>query len=136
MKKVFENEKDAGTRSALIEANAFLTDKTVLKRPYSPEELRIFKDDYCALMESFTSKEDELKELSTPLKEQMKELKSQAKDFMEKIKSKCEKTEATIYGFDNQTDGTMDYYDINGEYVSSRRLMPTERQLKFKVINE
>src|SRR3990167_499592 len=133
--KLFENEPE-NKRAELIEAGAYCTDKTILKRPYSPGELQIFKDDYCRIMESFSNAEDELAELSMPLKEKMKALKSQAKEFMQKLKSKCEKTEATIYGFDNQEDRTMDYYDIAGEYVSSRRLLPNERQIKLRAANE
>ena len=130
MKRIFENEMDENKRSELIENNAYTTEKTVVKRPYSPGELQLFKDDYCQLMESFTTAEDELKELSEPLKEKMKSLKASAKEFMVKLKNKYESTETTIYGFDNQADRTMDFFDITGEYINSRRLFPSERQLK------
>jgi len=136
MKTIFQNEQDLNKKAELIEANAYCREKTIVKRPYSPGELQMFKDDYCALMEAFTGVEDELKELSSPLKERMKDLKAQAKIFMEKLKSKCEKTEGEIFGFDNQEDGTMDYYDIHGEYISSRRLFPNERQIKLRATNE
>lgn len=136
MKKLFEKEKDPNQRAQLIESNAYCTEKTIVRRPYSPNELQQFKDDYCLLMEGFTSVEEELKELSQPLKERMKDFKSQAKTFMDKLKSKCEKTEGMIYGFDNQEDGTMDFYDIHGEYISSRRLFPNEKQTKLKAIND
>lgn len=64
MKKLFENEPE-NKRPELIEANAYLQDKTVIKRPYSQAELQQFKDDYCLIMERFSTIEDELKDLAS-----------------------------------------------------------------------
>lgn len=135
-KQIFEKEKDLSKKSEMIEAGAYHKEKTTLKRPYSPGELTQFKDDYCLLMEHFSDAEEKLKELSAPLKEKMKALKAEAREFMKKLKLKHEPVEAEIYGFDDQENGVMNYYDINGEFISSRRLNSNERQYKLRAANE
>lgn len=136
MNPIFQEEKDILKRGHLIEAGAYTKEQTILRRPYSPGELQQFKDEYCLLMEHFSDAEEELKELSQPLKEKMKAIKAQAKEFMQKLKKKYEPIDAHVFGFDDQDQGIMNFYDINGEFISSRKLTPDERQFKLKASNE
>ncbi|KKQ95365.1 MAG: hypothetical protein UT21_C0006G0037 [Candidatus Woesebacteria bacterium GW2011_GWA1_39_11b] len=136
MKQIFENEKDANKRADMIEANACVKTKTELKRHYSPNEMAIIMQEFCHVVELIESKEEEMKDLITPIKEEIKKLKKESRVGIDKIRRKYEVVEADIYGFDDQETGVMEFFDINGNFISSRRLVPEERQLRLKAVGE
>jgi hypothetical protein len=121
-------------REQAIEDNAYVKEEIQQKRFFTDAEMDEFRAYYCGLIEECEQVEEQLSELAHPLKEQMKKIKADAKVQFDKIRKKYEVVEITAFGFDNQEENTMDFYDVQGNFLHSRRLTPQERQFKIKAV--
>jgi hypothetical protein len=119
-------------REQAIEDNAYTKEEVQHKRYYSDDELDEFRAYYCGLLIDVELVESELSELSLPLKERIKKIKADAKEHFDKVRKKYEVVEINAYGMDDQDRGVMNYYDIQGNFLHSRKLTPDERQYKLR----
>lgn len=115
-------------REEILKANAEYSEKTLVKRPYSKDELDEFANYVVGFLNKIEEVEEEISEKTSPLKDKIKELKLQAKEFQLKCKNGYEPVEIQVYGFKNFEDGLVEYYNVDGKFEYSRRLMPAEKQ--------
>lgn len=71
------------------------------------------------------------KSLAAQLKTEADPLKQQNKTLLEQIETRAEKVDGVLYSIADHTDGMMYIYDGDGNFHSSRRLRPEERQGKL-----
>lgn len=62
----------------------------------------------------------------------IKKLKSEKRDLLTGLKQNGEWKEGEQFLFADQSRGIMELYDQDGEFVSSRKLLPAERQRKLQ----
>ncbi len=115
-------------REEQLEANADLKEKTMVKRPYSSQELDEFREYVVSAQIKARKLEEELAELSQPLKDNIKSVKLGSNESFEKVFKGYEVQEVMLFGFKNYTSGLMEYFNAEGVWVSSRPLYGSERQ--------
>lgn len=67
-------DKPIEEREQHLRDNAYVVEKSIVRRPYTPEELIQFKEELSEHSIVVSEKEDELKELSAPIKSEIAEL--------------------------------------------------------------
>ena len=72
--------------------------------------------------------EDELEEIKVGFKSKMNPLKIENKGLLVEVKTKQQLKSGNLYHIANHNSSMMEIYDSNGELVSSRRLLPEEKQ--------
>ena len=118
-------------REEHLKANAEFSEKTTIKRPYLENEIDDFSRSVVGFLNQIVGLEEKLDEVSSPIKEEMKKLKLQAKELQDKVRNGYEVQEIDVFGFKNYDDNTVEYYNAEGVFVYSRRLMPGERQVQI-----
>lgn len=99
-------------------------------------------DELAAVREKFTTDQIKLEELKEKKQALMKDLGNEIKDSQSdlkelrlKIKNKGEEREVSVEGKPNYVKNMMEFYAVHGEMagemVSSRRLLPHERQMSI-----
>lgn len=118
-------------RVKLLRDNALRVEEMTVKRYFTPEQMEDMRKELTADSIECSEKEDELKEVSAPLKAVIKEKKAVIKERLQKLKAKFEESREEVFLMDNQQDGMMEIYDAEGKLVSSRKLLPSERQTRI-----
>lgn len=98
-------------------------------RKFDDEDLAQSREDYTSKSIELKRLEEEFKEVKADYKARIKALTNQQGEIMTGIMQSGEWLDGKQYGFDDQVRGVMEYYDENGQFINSRRLMPNERQL-------
>lgn len=62
------------------------------------------------------------------LKEQKKPIAENNKELLMALETMHQEVDGVLYHIDDQEDGVMNTYNELGEFISSRRLRPDERQ--------
>src|SRR3990167_461607 len=119
-------------REELIEREAQCMETVNFKRPFSPGELTIIREEHSKLCLKIDELDIQLKSLSSPLKEEIKIQKGLAHESLTKLKTECEVSDIKIYGFPNHEDNIMEYYTIQGDFHSDRKLLVAEKQLRIE----
>lgn len=121
-------DKDPATRLAMLNDNCTSTDTDLVKRFFTKDEIDEMKNDLSSTGIERSELEDHLKEESKILRDKIKALKATEKGLLKNLKRKfTEKTEQVFY-FANQEEGIMCAYNTDGEFINSRKLLPSERQ--------
>lgn len=129
--------------------------KKFIEGDYSPEEIKRMLNDNCESSENtqyyidlteqdlierhqelsknlikLNELDQELKVIKDEYKDRMKPMVVKQKDLLEAISVKKEKVEGTLFHIARHEDGVMETYTHTGEFYSSRRLKPEERQMR------
>lgn len=72
--------------------------------------------------------DEELDRIKGEFKEKMNPLKVENKTLLGQVKTKKEQFNGMLFHFDDLEAGVRNSYDDKGEFISSRRLLPDERQ--------
>lgn len=125
----------------ILESNCYGKENQVYFKPFTLEERAEAQEtflkesiDIATLEEKFAIVKADHKAQVTPKVLQVKELRTQ-------LKNNGKEQQGDVYSIDDQENDLMHYYTENGEYLRSRKLMQSERQLhinhlKVKTSNE
>jgi hypothetical protein len=95
-------------------------------KPFTPDQIRVFKDDLSNRMIEYNVLEDELNTIKDSFKEKMKPLKDETKLLLTNIKNKAEfVSEKCFIMIEGKEVG---YYNAEGELVYQRPILPGEKQ--------
>jgi hypothetical protein len=95
-------------------------------KPFTKDQILVFKDDLSTRMIELASIEDDFKTIKDQFKARMKPLKEDTKILLTNIKNKAEfVTEKCFLMIEGNEAG---YYNANGELVYQRPLLPGEAQ--------
>lgn len=142
MQKTMFNDLPESERLRLLIDNCDSRDETSYMKDLSDEELDIKREKLTENTIQYFSLDEELKEMSAAFKKRMDPLKKENRAICEQVKTRKEEVNGTLFHFADHEQSIMNTYDERGEFVSSRRLRPEEKQGKLfvrnggKVVNE
>lgn len=100
-------------------------------RKFDEEDISQSRADYADKSIELNMLQEEFDGIKAQYKAKIKNLEGDKKLIMTSIMQSGEWLNGKQYGFDDQIRGVMEYYDENGQFISSRRLTPNERQLSI-----
>ena len=104
-------------------------------KPFTPEEIRVFKDDLSTAMITYDQLDDELDKVKDEFKLKMKPLKDETKLLLTNIKNKASFINEKCYKFVEGEE--VGYDNADGELVYQRPILPGEKQKTvFQVMRE
>ena len=104
-------------------------------KPFTPEEIRTFKDELSTAMIEMNEKEESFKAIRDAHKAEVKPLKTQTKLLLTNIKNKASFVKEKCFIFIEGSE--VGYYNAEGELVYTRPLLPGEKQKTvFSVLRE
>lgn len=124
-----------GKRAELLDQQAYRIEQMPVKRPYSKDELDFFKDEISSKMISIDHEEKKFESVKKEFKEKIEPQKREVREYLNKVRLQYEEKEEKVYLIADYDSGEMLYYDSNGIFLESRRLMPSERQQNVFSIN-
>lgn len=120
--------QNVGSRERLetLENSADKVENFSYTKPFTPDQIVVFKDELSTSMIELSAIEDEFKEVKDEYKGKMKPLKEQNKSLLTNIKNKAEfVSEKCFLMIEGKEAG---YYNADGILVYRRPLLPGESQ--------
>ena len=118
-------------RLQALRDQADTTEEGSYYRPLSADELDGKREELAEHDIKLSELDDEKKETMAALKEQVTPHKLAHKKLLTEIKSRQEFATGTLYGLRDFQAKTITFFNEKGEFISSRRLRPDERQSKL-----
>ncbi|HYE53699.1 MAG TPA: hypothetical protein VD996_02610 [Chitinophagaceae bacterium] len=129
--KAFMPELDPDLRLQALKDNCDSKEETEYYKDLTQADLDIKMEALSRNLIFLSEREDELQAIKDEFKMRMAGPKQENKELLQQIKTRKEKVIGTLYHLANLDEGIMETYDERGEFVSSRRLRPGERQSKL-----
>lgn len=131
MSKTYMPDIVPDQRLELLRANCDSMEETKYYKELTPDELDIKREELTTNLIQLSEWEDELTGIKDDFKARMKPLKDVNNDLLGQVKTRKELCSGKLFHFADHTNGLMETFDERGEFVSSRRLRPEERQQKL-----
>lgn len=96
---------------------------------YEGEEINQVREEYADASIHLSQIEEEFAGIKETYKAKLKGAKTEIAKLMSTLKQNGEWKNGTLFGFADHVLGTMQLFDEQGNLVSSRRLLPNERQM-------
>lgn len=113
-------------RIETLENSADKVENFSYTKPFTPEQITVFKDELSTKMIELSAIEDDFKDIKEQFKAKMKPLKDETKDLITSIKNKAEFITEKCFMFIEGNE--VGYYNSEGDLVYSRPLLPGEKQ--------
>lgn len=139
MSKQFMPEERPDRRLQMLRDHADKMEETKYYKDLSQDELDVKREKLTDNMIKVSDFEDTLNEIKENYKEKMDPLKRETKELLSQVKTRKELVEGTLFHLADHENSIMETYDEKGDFVSSRRLRPDEKQPKLfpiKTVNE
>lgn len=133
MAKQFMPDVPTEQRLQLLKDNCDSMEETKYFRDLTAEQLDIKRETFVDNSIKLSQLEDELAAYKESYKQQMKPLKDENKGLQTQIKLRKEQFDGVLFHIADHENGIMETFDENGDFVSSRRLKPNEKQAKLFV---
>lgn len=128
MSKQFMPDLPQHERLILLQQNAESVRPEKYYRDLTPEELDAKRAELVKNLEHIQNAQEELDAAKAVFKEKAGGKQLANKTLLREVSSRKAQVEGTLYDMMNVEDGTMETYDDNGEFISSRRLTPEEKR--------
>lgn len=135
-KQLFPENMSAKDKLDNLQAMAYSTEETSYFKVLTQEELDERRETLTENYIKISDLEAEKKQLTEEIKAKQKPMKVQNVELLQTLKTKSEKIDGVLYHVDDQDKGMMYSYDANGNFISSRRLKPNERQGSMFKLNQ
>lgn len=112
----------------ILQANADRIEESTYFKELSNEELDIKRETLTARVITLSEMDDQKKEFMSALKDRAKPLIEEKAVLLKEIKHRRTEVKGIVYHSANHESGFMETYSADGEFISSRRLLPDERQ--------
>jgi phage terminase Nu1 subunit (DNA packaging protein) len=139
MSKQFMPDERPDRRLQMLRDHADKTEETKYYKDLSQEELDIKRERLTDNLIKVSDLEDDLNVIKENFKEKMDPLKRETKELLGQVKTGKEQVEGTLFHIADHENSIMETWDEKGDFVSSRRLRPDEKQPKLfpiKTVNE
>lgn len=133
MNKDFMPDMEAAQRLELLKETCDHQEQTTYYRDLTPDELDVKREELSENLIKISEFDDILEEQKTEYKSKTKPLKLENKELLEEVKTRKAKVDGILFHLANHTEGVMETYNESGEFISSRRLRPDEKQAKLFV---
>ena len=135
MEKLLLQDQGLKERLETLENSADKIEEFSYTKPFTPDQILVFKDDLSTAMIELNVFEDELKDVKDEFKAKMKPLKEQTRSLLTNIKNKAEFVSEKCYIMIEGNEAG--YYNADGILVYQRPLLPGEKQKTvFSVMRE
>jgi predicted transcriptional regulator len=128
MKQNLATHLPLNEREGFLKDNCDTTELMSYMKQFSPEEITEMKNRLSDLSIKLNDVEEERKELVKELTDIAKPIKQENKGLLKNIKHKAILVNEDCYKFIDQENNSVSYYNAIGDLVSSRPMLPTERQ--------
>ena len=118
-------------RLETLESSADKVEMFSYTRPFTPEEIREFKDQYSTQMIELSQEEEEFKAVKEAFKAKVKPMKEISKALLTNIKLKAEFLKERCFVMIEGNE--VGYYNANGELVYQRPILPGEQKTVFSI---
>jgi len=126
MEKRLLQNVGAKEREETLESSADKIENFSYTKPFTPDQISVFKDELSTTMLNYNALEDELNTIKDSFKQRMKPLKDETKLLLTNIKNKAEFVNERCFII---TEGDeVGYYNAEGELVYQRPILPGEKQ--------
>lgn len=132
-KQLFETVRPE-LRAQMLADNAYAKENRTYQKDFSQEEIEEFKSRLAESMIELNSLSDDLKEVKKEYAQKMDPIKNRLQGLLEYIKFGSRQVTEEVFLFDHQEEGLMALYNVEGELVHSRKLLPNERQTKMRLM--
>lgn len=121
----------AEDRASVLQGEALTISEQAYMKPLSPDELNVFKDDLAnaAILKAVI--EDELNEIKLQYKAKIEPLRLRVSEAIDAIKNKAVEVKGDVYKMADHDNNMIHHVDPLGNVLSSRRMLPEERQLRI-----
>lgn len=134
-KDVFKNMSPKD-RADNLQAMAYSTEETKYFKALTQEELDLKRETLTDNEIKLSRLEIEKKNFVADIKKKVDPIIKEKSSLISAIETRHEEIEGVLYHVDDQDEGLMYSFDANGEFISSRRLKPNERQGSMFNINQ
>ncbi len=135
-KQLFPENMSAKDKLDNLQAMAYSTEETSYFKVLTQDELDERRETLTENYIKISDLEAEKKHVTESIKAQQKPMQVQNMELLQTLKTKSEKIDGVLYHVDDQEKGMMNSYDANGDFISSRRLKPNERQGSMFKLNQ
>ena len=118
-------------RSEFLEAHAASIVEGQYFRPFDGEDKAATQNDFSIKSIELRRVVDEFEAIKQTFKQKIKAIEKEREIMMQNLMQNGEWLDGKQFGFDDQVAGTMTFFDEHGQFINSRRLTPSERQLKI-----
>lgn len=125
---------DPKQKLQLLIDNCDDSEETSYYRDLSQDELDGRREELVDNLTQISSAEEELNEHKLTFKTLADPLKLKNKTLLVEVKTRKAKVDGRLFHIYNQEDGMRETYDETGDLVSTRRLLPNERQRRMPFI--
>lgn len=127
MTEAFMPELPVDQRRILLRDNADSIDETTYMKDLSDDDLDSKREQLVTNLEKISSHDEELDAAKEAHKAATKPLKLENKVLLNEVRNRKTEVRGTLYSIADREKGVMVVYDDQGEFVSSRRLRPDEK---------
>jgi hypothetical protein len=120
-------------RPSILADNCVRQDHTTYLKELTPEELDIKRESLHTSLSKMFRLQEEAKKIAAEFKEQIKPLGEECHLLCEQVDTGKEEVTGTLFEFPDFEASVMNVVDEKGEFVSSRRLTPKEKQARLFV---
>jgi flagellar motility protein MotE (MotC chaperone) len=118
----------AADRKNLLDDNCDTRKETEYYKKLTPDELDEKRESLTEKLIQVSEWKDELKVVQDEFKDRIKPVESVMKGLLTEVKTKQALVTGILYEVADHEAGLMEVFDQDGEFVSSRRLKPEEKQ--------
>lgn len=118
-------------RDTILEGEALKVEEQAYMRPLSKEELDIKKDDLASAAILKAVIEEELQQIKEDYKLKLTPLRDKITEALSALKNKAEQVKGKVYQLADYENQMIHYVDPMGHVLSSRRMLPEERQFRI-----
>jgi hypothetical protein len=132
MKQQLFPEKSHAERLEIMRETCRSAEYMQVKIQFTQEDLDEMKSRLSEICIEKDAIEDALREQSKEYRLKIKELVKIVKVLLENLKNKYEYQNQQVFLYDDQEEGLMHTYNVNGELIATRNLTPSEKQTRIK----
>jgi hypothetical protein len=126
--KSFMPELEPKLRLQALKDNCDSAEETEYYRDLTQDDLDVKREKLSTNLVYISEREDELQVIKDEFKSKTQGPKQENKQLLEEIKTRKAKVSGVLYHMADHVQGIMETFDENGEFISSRRLRPDEKQ--------
>lgn len=120
-------------RQQVLADNCDGYETTSYLKDLTDEELDIKRETLTANCIKVFHLEEELKAIKDDFKKRINPLREETRELCEQVETRKEQVNGILFHFADHEASVMNTYDEKGEFVSSRRLKPEEKQARLFV---
>lgn len=118
-------------RQTVLQGEAISVEEQAYMKPLTPDELSIKKDDLASAAILKAVIEEELAEIKAQYKEKLEPLREKVTEAIQAIKNKAVEVKGNVYKMADYDNQMIHVVDSMGQVLSSRRMLPEERQFRI-----